>query len=347
MPTDAPSPSSLTTAIENLAAGRPLDVASARMAVGAILDGAAGDVETAAFLTALHVKGETGDELLGAVQAIRERMVPFDPGRGGGIDTCGTGGDRAGTVNISTGAAVVVAACGVPVVKHGNRAASGKSGSSDVLLELGVAIEAEPTVLRRGLDELGVAFLFAPRFHPGLRGVAPIRKRLPFRTVFNLVGPLCNPASPPYQLVGVPREAHARRMAEVLSRTPSIRRAAVVRGADGLDEVTLAGETEVLLIEDGRFDRLTWTPADFGLPETHARGLAVDGPAESAALLRKTFQGGDGPARAYILANAAAAIWTTEGTSLRDAVARAADALDSGRAADLLGRWADLSQGAS
>lgn len=345
MSTDALA--ALTSAIEELAAGHPLDVEAARLAVGAILDGEAGEVETAAFLTALHVKGETGDELLGAVRAIRDRMVAFDPGRDGGIDTCGTGGDRAGTVNISTGAAVVVAACGVPVVKHGNRAASGKSGSSDVLRELGVSIEAEPAVLRKSLDELGVAFLFAPRFHPGLRGVAPIRRRLPFRTVFNLVGPLCNPASPPFQLVGVPREAHAHRMAEVLSRTPTIRRAAVVRGADGLDEVTLAGETEVLLIEHGRFDRLTWTPADFGLPETSSRGLAVDGPAESAALLRRTFAGDEGPTRAYILANAAAAIWTAEGTPLREAVARAAEALDSGRAAALLARWAEVCQTAS
>ncbi|MDG3002942.1 anthranilate phosphoribosyltransferase [Paludisphaera mucosa] len=330
----------LTTAIETLAAGRPLDAGETRRAVEAILDGRVGDVETAAFLTALHIKGETGDELLGAVQAIRERMIPFDAGRVDAIDTCGTGGDRAGTVNISTGAAVVVAACGVPVVKHGNRAASGKSGSSDVLMELGVSVEADPAVLRSALDELGVAFLFAPRFHPGLRGVAPIRRRLPFRTVFNLVGPLCNPASPPLQLVGVPDPGNARRMAEVLARTPTTRRAAVVRGADGLDEVTLSGPTEVLLVENGRISSLAWRPDDFGLPETSADGLGVDGPAESASLLRQAFAGEPGPVRLYLLANAAAALWTAEGVSLRDAVARAAEALDSGRAARLLERWA-------
>ena len=342
MPTD-PSPA-IHSAIEALVAGRALDVDATRGAVAEILDGAATEAQTSAFLTALHIKAETGDELLGAVEAIRARMIPFDSGREGAIDTCGTGGDRTGTVNISTGAAVVVAACGVPVIKHGNRAASSRSGSSDVLQELGVSIEAEPDVLRQALLRAGIAFLFAPRFHPGLRGVAPIRRNLPFRTVFNLVGPLCNPASPPFQLVGVPRESHADRMAEVLSRTPTIRRAAVVRGTDGLDEVTLGGETEVLLVEGGEIGRLTWRPSDFGLPETHARGLVVDGPAASARILRDVFAGKPGPARSYILVNAAAAIWTAEGTPLREGVERAVEALDSGRAAELLARWVDSGQ---
>lgn len=334
----------LATAIERLASGKILAREEVRDAVAVMLDGQAGDVETAAFLTALHIKGETGEEILGAVEAIRDRMIAFDPGRPGAIDTCGTGGDRAGTVNISTAAAVIVAACGVPVVKHGNRAASSKSGSSDVLAELGVAVEAEPTRLRSILDELGIAFLFAPRFHPGLRAVAPIRRRLPFRTVFNLVGPLCNPASPPFQVVGVPHEPHAWRMAEVLTRTPSIRRAAVVRGCDGLDEVTLTGPTEVLVVEDGAISQMSWTPADFGLPVTQVKGLGVDGPAESAALLRRVFAGEGGPVRSYVLVNAAAALWTVERTPLPDAVARAAEAIDSGRAASLLERWTVLSQ---
>ncbi len=345
MPIETPSP--LTTAVEALAAGRSLGAEAVRLAVGSILDGAAGDVETAAFLTALAVKGETGEELLGAVQAVRERMIAFESGREGCIDNCGTGGDGSRSVNVSTGAAVVVAACGVPVVKHGNRAASGRSGSSDVLQELGVAIDVDPAVQRRGLDELGVAFLFAPRFHPGLRGAAPIRRKLPFRTVFNLVGPLCNPASPSFQLVGVPVEAHAWRMAEVLSRTSTIRRAVVVRGLDGLDEVTLADRTEVLVVEDGRIDRLTWSPADLGLPETGTRGLIVDGPLQSANMLRATFEGEGGPTRAYILANAAAAIWTAEGGDLRAAVARAAEALDSGRAVAILNRWGAIGREAS
>jgi anthranilate phosphoribosyltransferase len=312
-----------------------------------MLDGEAPEGVAAAFLTALHIKGETGDELLGAVSAIRERMIAFESGRSDCLDTCGTGGDGARSVNISTGAAIVAAACGAPVVKHGNRAATGNSGSSDVLGTLGVSVEAEPLVLRRALDDLGVAFLFAPRFHPGLRGVAGVRKQLPFRTIFNLVGPLCNPASPAYQLVGVPDAAHATRMAEVLARTRSIRRAAVVRGGDGLDEVTLACETHVLLVEEGRISSGTWTVADFGLAPTGTQGLRVEGPEESAAMLRQAFAGRPGPVRDYLLANSAAALWTATGVPLREGVARAADALDSGRAANLLERWAALTSGAA
>lgn len=339
------TPFSTANAIERLASGDSLSAEECRLAVGSILDGRTSEAATAAFLTALRVKGETGDELFGAVSAIRERMVAFDPGRAGCLDTCGTGGDGARTVNISTGAAVVVAACGVPVVKHGNRAASSRSGSSDVLNVLGVSIDAEPEVLRIGLEELGIAFLFAPRFHPGLRTVAAVRGQLPFRTIFNLVGPLCNPASPCFQLVGVPSESHARRMADALSKTTSIRRAVVARGSDGLDEVTLNGATDAFLIEDGQTTRLSWTAVDFGLPETSADALRVEGPAQSAEMLRRTFAGEDGPARRYILANAAAALWTVDETPLRQAVDRAAEAIESGRATELLERWGRLTRG--
>lgn len=333
---------SIASSVERLVAGVSLSAPETRDAVAAMLDGETSEAAAAAFLTALRIKGETGEELLGAVAAIRDRMIIFETSRSGCLDTCGTGGDGARSVNISTGAAVVVAACGVPVVKHGNRAASGRSGSSDVLGALGVSVEADSAVLRRGLSELGIAFLFAPRFHPGLRGVAALRSQLPFRTIFNLVGPLCNPASPAFQLVGVPDAARADRMAEVLGRTASIQRATVVRGCDGLDEATLAGETHVLLVEGGRISGRTWTAADFGLPPTSTEGLRVEGPAESAAMLRETFAGRAGPVREYILANAAAALWTVRQTPLRQAVEQAADALDSGSAERLLDRWAGL-----
>jgi len=339
------TPFSTADAIERLTAGNSLTDEQCRLAVGSILDGRTSEAATAAFLTALRVKGETGDELFGAVSAIRERMIAFDSGRVGCLDTCGTGGDGARTVNISTGAAVVLAACGVPVVKHGNRAASSSSGSSDVLSVLGVSIDAEPDVLRDGLEELGIAFLFAPRFHPGLRTVAAVRGQLPFRTIFNLVGPLCNPASPCFQLVGVPSETHAQRMADALVKTTSIRRAVVARGSDGLDEVTLGGTTDVILIEDGRTTRLGWTPDDFGLPTTNAEELRVESPAQSAEMLRRTFAGEDGPARRYILANAAAALWTVDETPLLEAVDRAAEAIESGKAAALLERWGRLTRG--
>lgn len=339
------TPFSTTDAIERLAAGNSLTADECRLAVGSILDGRTSEAATASFLTALRVKGETGDELFGAVSAIRERMIAFESGRVGCLDTCGTGGDGARTVNISTGTAVVVAACGVPVVKHGNRAASSRSGSSDVLGALGVSIDAEPDVLRVGLEELGIAFLFAPRFHPGLRTVAAVRGQLPFRTIFNLVGPLCNPASPCFQLVGVPGERHAHRMADALGKTQSIRRAAVVRGSDGLDEVTLDGATEVLLIQDGQATKLSWTAQDFGLPTTSAEALRVESPAQSAEMLRRTFAGESGPVRNYILANAAAALWTVDETPLPEAVERAAEAIGSGKASALLERWGRLTRG--
>jgi anthranilate phosphoribosyltransferase len=340
-------PPCLSSALRRLSQGASLPAEDCRRATGAILDGDAPEGAAAAFLTALHLKGESADELHGAVQAIRERMIHFDTGKykDSCLDTCGTGGDGADTVNISTAAAVVLACCGVPVVKHGNRAASGRSGSSDVLRQLCVGIDVEPPVLARCLEELGIAFLFAPRFHPGLKGLAPLRRQLPFRTLFNLVGPLCNPATPAYQLVGVPREDHAALVAEVLARSGGLRRAVVVTGGDGLDEVTLDGPTIVRIVEPGAIRRKVWTASDFGLPEVHSAELKVSGPDESAALIGEAFDGRPGPVRSILLANAAAALWAVEPGPLPRAVARAAQVLDSGAAARLVRRWAELTGG--
>ncbi len=260
------------------------------------------------------------------------------------LDTCGTGGDGADTVNISTATAIVVAACGVPVVKHGNRAATGRSGSSDVLSALGVAVDLEPGLSRRCLAELKIAFLFAPRFHPGMARVAPVRRQLPFRTIFNLVGPLCNPAFPTHQLAGVPNEIHAQLLAEVVVRQPHICRAAVVTGWNGLDEVTLEGPTRVLVIESGRIRRDVWEPKDFGLPRTDVAAIKVRDPAESAVRLAGVFDGERGPVRDYVLANTAAALWVTGTYSLREGTDRAAIAIDSGAAARLLDRWRQLAR---
>ncbi|WP_165220272.1 anthranilate phosphoribosyltransferase [Aquisphaera insulae] len=339
--------STLTRAIEGLEGGESLSADQCRDAIRAILDGGLQDLEVERFLAALHRKGETAEELHGAVLAVRERMIPFDPGSAGGpcLDTCGTGGDGAHTVNISTATAAVVASCGVRVVKHGNRAASGSSGSSDVLGRLGVAIDPDTPALHRCLEEIGLVFLFAPRFHPGLRGVAEIRRRLPHRTIFNLVGPLCNPASPTHQLMGVPSEEHAATMAGALARAGHIRRAVVVHGSDGLDEVTLDGPTRVLVVEAGAVRGVSWSPEDFGLPRTPAAALRVEGPDESADRLRRLFAGEGGPVRAVVLANAAAALWAVEGGSLVDLVARAAAAIDSGSVARRVGRWAELTGG--
>jgi anthranilate phosphoribosyltransferase len=208
-----------------------------------------------------------------------------------------------------------------------------------VLTALGIAADPGADALARGLVERNIAFLFAPRFHPGLRQVAAVRRLLPFRTLFNLVGPLCNPASPAYQLIGTPDAGRADLMAAVLARMPHVRRAAVVTGADGLDEVTLDAPTRVLVVESGAVRCSSWTPEDFGLGRQGPSGLRVNGPEESADRIRRTLGGERGPVRDYVLANAAAGLWVVEGSPLPEAVARAAAAIDSRRATGLLDRW--------
>jgi len=334
----------LCSALERLAAGKALSAAESHGAVASLLDGQASEAAAAAFLTALRIKGETADELEGAVGAVRERMTRWETGivRDSLLDTCGTGGDGGRTVNISTAAAIIVAACGVPVVKNGNRAASGRSGSADVLAALGVATDPGPALLDRCLAEVGIAFLFAPKFHAGLLKLVSVRRQLPFRTLFNLVGPLCNPASPPYQLIGVPNEANLDLLAQVLSRQEHIRRAVVVSGRDGLDEITLDGPTLIRVIEPGRVEHNIWSPEDFGLSRQSASLLEIRDASESAAHLVRLFDGARGPVRDYVLANSAGALWVTGRFSLREGVARAASAIDSGAAARLLERWRDL-----
>jgi anthranilate phosphoribosyltransferase len=330
-----------------LAGGHSLTEAEAYAAVGEVMVGGVSEAELAAFLTALRVKGESPDELAGAVRAVRERMQPWDDGgtRQHLLDTCGTGGDGANTVNISTATAIVVAACGQPVAKHGNRSASGNSGSAEVLKELGVNVEAPPERLRRCLAELGLTFLFAPSFHPALKHAAAVRRQLPFRTLFNLVGPLANPARPETQIVGVSGERAQRLVAEALARLGTPARAAVVRGEDGLDEVTLGGETEVFWIESGAISTRRWTPDDFGLPRVMAESLRIEGPAASAARLRALLEGEDGPVRSSVLANSAAALLVAgRVATLRQGVSAAAEAIDSGRARGLLDRWGTLSR---
>ena len=329
----------LHEALGYLAAGRGLTEREAHAAVSAVIAGEAPETLIAAFLTGLRIRGETADELAGAVAAVREHAVgwPERPASAPLLDTCGTGGDGACTVNISTAAAIVVASCGVPVAKHGNRSASGNSGSAEVLAELGVAVEAEVPTLVRCLDELNLTFLFAPNFHPALRFAAPVRRQLPFRTLFNLVGPLANPARPAYQLVGVPDPRLADLVAAALARLGVVR-AAVVTGADGLDEVSLGGDTRVRWVEAGKIADRTWTRASFGLGRVDPAELRVAGPAESAAAIRGLLDGRPGPVRATVLANAAASLFVA-GTvaDLADGVERATRAIDEGRGRPVAG----------
>jgi anthranilate phosphoribosyltransferase len=330
--------SALTWAVDRLTAGIALSAAEMQQAVGALLDGEETGASAASFLTALREKGETAEVLEGAVRAIRDRMTPWMSGLSGAplLDTCGTGGDGAGTMNISTAAAFVGAACGAQVVKHGNRAATSRAGSADVLAALGVEYDADPELSRRSLAEFSLAFLFAPRYHPGMARLAPVRRRLPFRTVFNLIGPLCNPASPPHQLIGVPDDTHAGMVAEVLSRQSHIRKAAVVTGGDGLDEITLDGPTIVRLVEAGRVEQIGWCAEDFGLGRQDFGSLVVRDAFDSAHRLIRVFEGERGPARDYVIANTAAALWVTGRCTLLDGAEQAAYAIDSGAAGRVL-----------
>jgi anthranilate phosphoribosyltransferase len=319
----------------------------ARLAVDAIMTGQVPEILIGAFLTALRVKGESADELAGAVTAVRDRMAVWEPIEWlpPTLDTCGTGGDGANTVNISTASAIVVAACGVPVAKHGNRSASGNSGSAEVLTELGVDIEANPILLWRCLVELGLTFFYAPRFHPALRFAAPVRRQLPFRTLFNMIGPLANPSRPAYQLIGVPNPDQAALMAAAIARLGVVR-AAVVTGSDGLDEVSLDGPTEVRWVEGGEVKSTVWQAEEFGLAKVRSEELRVSGPGESASKIREIFEGKPGPARDTVLANSAAALLVAgKVETLGAGVAMASRAIDAGDAAVLLERWARMSRG--
>jgi anthranilate phosphoribosyltransferase len=305
----------------------------------AVRDLVAGRVDealAAAVLTALRMKGESAEEIAAAALVLREQMVRLVPVSGPALDTCGTGGDESGTFNISTAAALVAAGAGVPVVKHGNRAVSSRSGSADVLRELGVAIEAGPDWSQRCLDRVGFAFCFAPHFHLGMAHVARLRRRLGVRTIFNLVGPLANPAAADYQLLGVGKPELLDPLAGAVARL-GVRRAVLVCSFDGLDEVSLAAPTMVRVVEGDGFEAREWSPDEFGLAPVRVADIKADGPASSAAIIRAVLAGADGPARRIVLANAAAALWAAEQVrTLREGVGRAEEALRSGKARSVL-----------
>src|SRR5262245_11965889 len=263
-------------------------------------------------------------------------MVSWDPGRGGVLDTCGTGGDGAGTFNISTATALVVAAAGVPVVKHGNRSVSSRSGSADVLAALGVRIEGDAAFARRCLDRAGLAFCFAPQFHPAMKNVATLRRRLGVATLFNWLGPLANPAGACYQLLGVGRPELLDLVAGALARLGA-RRAFVVCSRDGLDEVSLSARTDVREVRGGSISAHEWTAADFHLADCRLEDLHADSVEASAAMIRDVLNGVDGPALRVVLANAAAALLAADrATTLAEAVAAARQAVSSDRARQVL-----------
>lgn len=329
--------------IRRVEAGTHLSMEEMAQAMGTMMAGQCSEEEMARLLLALARKGETVDEVAGAAAALRKHVTPIRSCRQGLLDTCGTGGDGSRTFNISTTAALVVAAAGVPVAKHGNRGMTSRSGSADVLVALGVNIEADVPRVQACLDELGICFCFAPLLHTAMRHVAPVRKKLGVPTIFNILGPLANPAGATYQLLGVGRAGLRPLLAQALALLGT-HQAVVVHGEDGLDEVTLNGATHVTQTADGELRELTWTPADFGLERASLDSLRVEGPQQSAEVIRQVLAGGRGPARDIVVANAAAALWTVgRAETVLDGARRAAEALDSGTAAELLARLVEHS----
>jgi anthranilate phosphoribosyltransferase len=340
-----PSASSFGDVLTTLLGRRDLSDQQMRGFLADMMAGRAGEAESAAFLIALHMKGPTPGEVAAAARVLREHMLAWDPGRDSALDTCGTGGDGRGTFNISTAAAFVAAAAGVPVVKHGNRASSGNgTGSADVLARLGVSLDCDAARARRCLERAGLAFCFAPHFHPAMRHVAPVRKRLGVPTLFNCLGPLANPAGTPYQLLGVGRPEWLDLLAEALAELGT-RRALLVCGRDGLDEVSLSAPTLVREVRGGRVSSDEWTPADFGLAACDLEELRSDDPETSTAMLRAVLHNEGGATRRVVLANAAAALLAAERVdSLRQGVERAEAALASGGARRVLETLVELSK---
>jgi anthranilate phosphoribosyltransferase len=327
-------PGDLKPLLAHVAQGRSLTEAQAEAAFEIIMSGNATPSQIGAFLMALRVRGETVEEIAGAARIMRAKAVAVDAPPGT-IDTCGTGGDASGSFNISTASALVVAGCGVPVAKHGNRALSSQSGSADVLTALGVNIEADLRVVRSCLWEIGIGFLMAPRHHSATRHVAPTRVELGTRTIFNLLGPLSSPASAPRQLVGVFAPEWVRPMAEVLGRL-GLERAWVVHGS-GLDELTTAGVTTVAALEDGMVETFEVVAEDFGLALARVEDLRGGTPQHNAGLMRDLLAGTGGPLRDIVLLNSGAALLVAgQATDLEAGIELAARSIDSGAARRVL-----------
>lgn len=330
----------IQSAIARAVAHEPLSRELARVVMEQILAGEATPSQIAAMAIALRMKGETAEEIAGLAEAMRQRVPPLRTRRAPLLDTCGTGGDNAGTFNISTSTAIVTAACGVAVAKHGNRAVSSRTGSADVLETLGVRIDLTPEDAGRSLDLLGITFLFAPNYHSALMHAAAPRRELGVRTVFNVLGPLTNPAGASRQLLGVYSDHLVPILAEVLRQLGS-ERALVVHGRDGLDELTVFDKNHVAELADGKVREYEVDPADLGLAHSDRAGVAGGTAAENAATIRSVLEGKPGAARDIVLINSAAALVVAGVSSdLADGVARARQAIDSGAARQKL---ADLS----
>lgn len=331
----------LKTAIAEVINGRDLTIEQAEAAMDVIMRGEATPAQIGSYLTALRMKGETVDEIAGSARSMRNHVVPVRPTLRNGamlVDTCGTGGDGKHTFNISTTAAFVVAGAGIPVAKHGNRAASSRSGSADVLMALGGNLDLDAEEVAACIDEVGIGFLYAVNHHPAMRYAIGPRREIGQRTIFNLLGPLTNPAGATHQVLGVYDPALTETLARVLGALQS-RAACVVHGAGGLDELSLSGPSRVSLLRQGMVQSLELNPAELGLSLAPVEALAGGSPEENAQITRAILGGEErGPRRDVVLLNAAA-VFSVESGDWEKGLATAAEAIDSGAALDVLERW--------
>jgi len=329
------TPTALKPILNIVADGKSLSATEAEAAFNIIMSGDATTAQIAGFLMALRVRGETVDEITGAVKIMREKALKVEAPENA-IDIVGTGGDASGTYNISTGAALVTAACGVPIAKHGNRALSSKSGTADVLSALGVNLECDMDLVKKSIWDANIGFLLATRHHAAMRFVMPTRVEMGVRTIFNLLGPLSNPAGVKRQLTGAFSRAWIAPMAQTLGNLGSDM-AWVVHGSDGLDEITTTGPTYVAEIKDGVLSEFEISPADAGLPLAKPEDLKGGTPDENATAMRTMLGGAKGAFRDCVVLNVAAALLIAgKATDLKDGAAQAQDAIDSGRAIQTL-----------
>ena len=331
-------------AVQALIEGKTLTRDEAYEALTDMMSGNATDAQIGAFLTALRIQGETPDVIAGAAQAMREKLTPVKTPSDVTVDIVGTGGDGAHTFNISTAAAFVVAGAGITVAKHGNRGVSSKCGSANVLDELGVDLTATVESMEKCLQEAGVAFLFAPSLHPAMKYAIGPRKELGVRTLFNILGPICNPASAQYGVIGVFSAGLAAELAEALSHL-DMKHLFVVHGDDGLDEITTTTTTQVWEVKNGAVNHFVLNPEELGIPLAQTGDLTGGEPAENAEIIRALFAGEKGPKRDILLLNSAAAIVSAGGAAdLKEGLVVAAESIDSGAAAAKLDKLAELTR---
>lgn len=320
-----------------------MNEAEAEEVFGWILDGDASDEEIARFLLAMTERSETAEEIAGAARALRARLIPIEAPEGA-VDCCGTGGDGHHTLNVSTAVSLVVAACGVPVAKHGNRAASSKSGAADTLEALGLDMDAAGRTAEKTLAEIGICFLFAKNHHPAMGRIQPIRQKLGKRTIFNLMGPLSNPAGVKRQLIGIARPAYVPIYAEAKARLGT-ERTFIVSGDEGLDELSLAGGNELADVTGSEFEMRRVDAEMAGLPHAPVEAIRGGDAAHNAKALKALLEGTPGPYRDAVLLNAAGTLIVAGKTDdWGQGAEMAAEALDSGKAAELLGKWIELAQ---